>query len=119
MKPDPVTFVVVLNACVRAGFFEFTRSYYELMRKGYGMMPNFQHNVCIIDLFARYGQIDKAIEMIKKMPICSNAATWNIMLNACNNWGNLEFARKVFKHASVEKNSVTYVLMSHVCAGGK
>jgi pentatricopeptide repeat protein len=96
VKPDPITFVVVLGACARGGLVRSTRTYYELMSKDYGLTPSFQHNICIVDLFLRSGRADQALEMTRKMAVGWNSAAWNCMLRACRSWGNSEFARKVF-----------------------
>ena len=118
IKPDLVSFIIVLNTCSRIGLFQKGQSYFEAMSKDYGIVPIIEHHICMVDALGRIGELNGALSMIKKMPFCPNIVTWHSMLNACRNWGNVDIGKEAFKHAlCLDRNdSASYALMSHVYA---
>ena len=118
VKPDPVTFIIVLNTCSRTGLYSKGKSYFEAMSDEYGIMPIREHHSCILDLLGRVGQLDKVIGLMKEMPVCPNIAMWHSVLSSCKKWGNVEFAKKAFEHAVhlVKNDAASYVFMSQVYA---
>lgn len=118
VKPDLVTFLVVLNACSSTGLSHKSGTYFEAMTKDFGIFPALEHHSCVIDLLCRGGNLDKAVSAIMKMPFCPNLVVWNSMLSACKSWGNKELALQAFQKALCldEKDSAAYVLVSHIFA---
>eukprot|EP00250_Pteridium_aquilinum_P016296 c23034_g6_i2 orf=2-916(+) len=47
IKPDPVTFLIVLNACSRKGLFNKCETYFEAMCKDCGIFPTLEHHSCM------------------------------------------------------------------------
>ena len=121
IKPDPVTFIVVLSACSRTGLLSKSWTYFEAMSRDYGISPMYEHHNCMVDVHGRSGQLDGAFDMIGKLSFCGNAEIWHSMMGACRNLGNVEVGKQVFEHAmcSNGKDSVAYVLMSQICAESK
>ena len=64
--PNPVTFLVVLNACSHTGMVDKGQTYCEAMTENYGIYPLVGHQICMVDLFSSAGQLDEAIELVKK-----------------------------------------------------
>ena len=118
LKPDLVTFIIVLNACSRTGLCHKSQTYFQAMSRDYGINPTLQHHGCMIDLFGRWGQVDEAIIMIKRMPFCANLAIWNTVLGACRNLGKEGLGKEAFVNAIQldDGDSAAYVLMSHIFA---
>ncbi|KAL5744195.1 hypothetical protein ACOSP7_027038 [Xanthoceras sorbifolium] len=84
------------------------------MEENYGLVPEMEHYACIVDLFARVGLLDDAMEFIRKMPIEPGEVIWQTLLGACRVHGNIKLgefaARKVL---SIRPDSATYVLLSN------
>jgi pentatricopeptide repeat protein len=98
VKPNPVTFLVVLNACSRKGLFGKCQTYFEAMSKEHGLAPTVEHLSCIVDLLGRAGHIHNALMMAKRMPFAPNAVLWHSILGACRSSGNVSFGEHVFEH---------------------
>lgn len=121
VKPDSIMFVVILNVCSRMGFLNESETYFQAMSKDYGIVPMREHHFCMVDLLAREGYLDKAVEMISESPYCSDLVPWHTLLSACKRFGNVKFGKHAFDNAVHldEKNAVPFVLMSQILAGGK
>ncbi|KAI6692700.1 hypothetical protein NL676_020410 [Syzygium grande] len=72
MKPNDMTYIVVLQACGHAGLVaEGKRVFHELVNSRM-LIPKIEHYGCIVDLLGRAGLLDEAYEVIKSMPIKPN-----------------------------------------------
>lgn len=118
VKPDPVAFVVVLNACSRSGFLNKSETYFHVMSKIHGIVPILEHHSCMLDLLGRVGQLEKALVLLRQMPCDPNLVVWRSVLGACKSLGNAELGKQAFEHAVCldEKDSAAYAFMSHLCA---
>jgi pentatricopeptide repeat protein len=115
IRPDPVAFVVLLNACSRAGSVEKSRSYYEAMSASYGIVPSLEHHACVMNLFSRTGRLQKAAEMVEDMGFCWNRVMLQTMLSGCRYWGNMELGKDVFQSAiELEKDDQDSGLYTHL-----
>lgn len=83
VKPDEVTYIVVLTACSHAGLVEEGRSCFVSMEKEHGLTPNIEHYVCMIDLLGRAGLLSEAEEFIRKMPRWHDGRLWAALLSSC------------------------------------
>ncbi|KAH7289675.1 hypothetical protein KP509_30G013800 [Ceratopteris richardii] len=99
IKPDPVTFVIVLSACRRAGLLLKSQTYFEVMSKGFGIYPMPDHHNCMVNLLGHAGDLDMAITIIRKMPYHPSLKVWHTFLKACRNCGSMEFGRLAFQDA--------------------
>ena len=97
-KPDPITFLSILNSCSHAGLIEKGQTYYHVMAQVYGIIPNILHYACFIDVLGRAGQLDKVEAMILRIPFCPNTGLWLSMLGSCKKWCNADLGRYAFKH---------------------
>ena len=64
---DCVMFLKVLSVCSRGGSVSTRERCFKAKEK-YGLSPTPEHYKCVIDLFARSGQLDEAIAMLETMP---------------------------------------------------
>jgi pentatricopeptide repeat protein len=99
IKPDSVSFVVILNACSQANLSEVSQVHFEAMEARYEVSPTIEHYTCMIDLLSRSGQLEKALSMIGDSPCCPDLVVWHTILGACKEWGNSELGRQAFLHA--------------------
>ncbi|KAI5059804.1 hypothetical protein GOP47_0026123 [Adiantum capillus-veneris] len=97
VKPDPIAFVVVLNACSRRGLSNKSETYFQAMGKEHGIVPIREHHSCILDLLVRIGQLDKAVAMIRQLPCGPNLVMWRTVLGACMSLGNSKVGKQAFE----------------------
>jgi pentatricopeptide repeat protein len=119
IRPDSVTFSLLLNACSRTGSSEKSRAYFKTMSEDFAIVPTLEHLNSVIDLLCRAGQLGDAEAVMDKMPFWPDLVVWHSILSACRNCGNRRLAKKAFKNILHldGSNSAAYVLMSYICAG--
>ncbi|KAI4375664.1 hypothetical protein MLD38_013511 [Melastoma candidum] len=91
--PTHITFISVLSACAHVGLVEEGKRYFKSMIEEFGIEPREEHFSALVDLVARYGQLDEAMSIIAEMPLQPNAAVWGALLSACRVHNNVELAR--------------------------
>ncbi|KAK1415633.1 hypothetical protein QVD17_31417 [Tagetes erecta] len=100
IEPNAVTFLCVLTACSHGGLLEKGEYYFELMKKS-NIEPDVSHYVTMVDLLGRAGQLDRAVNFIKQLPIEPTSAIWGALLGACRMHKNMELgayaAERVFE----------------------
>ncbi|PSS33534.1 Pentatricopeptide repeat-containing protein [Actinidia chinensis var. chinensis] len=118
VRPDGITFISILYACSHAGLIEEGCGYFNKMREMYGIEPAIEHYGCMVDLYGRSGQLQKAYEFVTQMPISPNAIIWRTLLGACSIHNNVELAEQVKKRLVDldPNNSSDHVLLSNIYA---
>ncbi|XP_028751515.1 pentatricopeptide repeat-containing protein At1g77170, mitochondrial-like [Neltuma alba] len=118
VKPNHVTFVGVLSACVHGGTVEEGRFYFDMMRNIYGITPRLQHYGCMVDLLGRAGLLSEARKMVEEMPMKPNAVVWGCLMGACEKYGNVDMADWVAKHLQELEpwNDGAFVVLSNIYA---
>ncbi|XP_061371564.1 pentatricopeptide repeat-containing protein At2g22410, mitochondrial-like [Gastrolobium bilobum] len=118
-QPSPGAFVGVLLACAHAGLVDEGLEYFETMEKVYGVTPEKKHYGCVVDLLSRSGNLQRAYEFIKTMPMAPDDVVWRILLSASQVHGNIPLA-EIATNKLLEldpSNSGNYVLSSNTYAG--
>lgn len=119
VRPSHGTFVGILLACAHAGLVDRGLEHFESMEKVYGLTPEMKHYGCVVDLLSRSGNLQRAYEFIKKMPMAPDAIVWRILLSASQVHGNIPLA-EIATNKLLEldpSNSGNYVLSSNTYAG--
>uniref|UniRef100_A0A2P2PKS3 Pentatricopeptide repeat-containing protein At1g33350 n=1 Tax=Rhizophora mucronata TaxID=61149 RepID=A0A2P2PKS3_RHIMU len=83
VKPDEITFVGLLNACIHGGLVEKGRFYFQMMTKEYRIEPQIEHYGCLIDVLGRAGRFAEALEVVSGMKIKPDEVVWASLLNGC------------------------------------
>ncbi|XP_058076389.1 pentatricopeptide repeat-containing protein At5g66520-like [Magnolia sinica] len=120
VRPDGVTFVGVLTACSHVGLVNKGREYFDLMTQIYHISPEFEHYGCMVDLLGRMGCLFEAEELVRTMPVKTDASVWGALLNACRIHGNVEMGMRVGR-ILVEldpQNCGRYTLLYNMFADG-
>lgn len=94
LVPDQVSFSAALIACNHAGLLDKGVEYLNKMRTHYGMVPDLGHYACVIELYARNGNLKKARNLIEEIPYTANHVIWSSFLSFCNAHGNVELAKE-------------------------
>ncbi|KAG4949697.1 hypothetical protein GLYMA_15G195800v4 [Glycine max] len=122
VKLDQVTFLGLLTACVNSGLVSKGKEIFKEMVEIYGCQPSQEHHACMVDLLGRAGQIDEANEIIKTVPLESDARVYGPLLSACKIHSETRVAELAAeKLINMEpKNAGNYVLLSNIyAAAGK
>ncbi|PSR88284.1 Pentatricopeptide repeat-containing protein [Actinidia chinensis var. chinensis] len=115
-KPDGITFIGVLCACSHMGLVEDGFSYFHSMTDEYTIMPQIEHYGCMVDLLARAGRLDQAVDFVQKMPTEADGIIWTALLGACWSYKNIRMAELALQRLiELEpKNPANYVMLSNI-----
>ncbi|XP_024992845.1 pentatricopeptide repeat-containing protein At4g33990 [Cynara cardunculus var. scolymus] len=118
VQPDTITFISLLSACSHSGLVEQGERFFNLMQHDYGIKPSLKHYGCLVDLLGRAGQLEKAYNFIKSMPLQPDASVWGALLGACRIYGNAELGKVASDRLlEVDPDNVGYyVLLSNIYA---
>ena len=97
IKPDCVTYLSILSACSHMGLVDMGHIYFNFMVEEYSVGPALEHYTCIIDLLGRTGNVDCALDTLKKMHYPADVVLWHAVLDASRKLGHLELARMVYE----------------------
>lgn len=117
-KPDHISFVGVLSACMHAGLVERGLELFHSIVNDHELEHTPDHYACVVDLLSRAGLFGKVVAMVKNLPVKLNKFAWASLLNGCRIHRNVTFARcaaeELFK---IEPwNPATYVTLANVYA---
>ncbi|KAG6603840.1 Pentatricopeptide repeat-containing protein, partial [Cucurbita argyrosperma subsp. argyrosperma] len=118
IKPNKITFSGILAACTHGGLVEEGRTYFEIMKKELGIVPESQHCASMVGLLGRAGLFEEAILFIKNMEVNPDSAVWGALLNACCIHQEVKLGESVAKRLlfSNSRNGGFFVLMSNLYA---
>ncbi|XP_073006932.1 pentatricopeptide repeat-containing protein At4g19191, mitochondrial [Typha latifolia] len=118
LKPNHVTFLAVLQACVHGGLLEKGWSYFHMMSEMYGIVPRLEHYASMIDLLGRQGRLNEALDFIKSMPLEPDSGVWGALLGACISRSETDIgeyvANRLFELEP--QTAVSYVGMANIYA---
>ncbi|KAL8168147.1 hypothetical protein V2J09_009646 [Rumex salicifolius] len=119
LKPNAGTFLGVLYSCSHSGKVEKGRQIFHAMREKL-LSPQLEHYACYIDLLARVGCIEEAIEVVINMPMEPNNYVWGALLSGCLAHSRTELAQEISRNlvGKDPENPGGYVMLSNVMASG-
>ncbi|XP_062078467.1 pentatricopeptide repeat-containing protein At4g30700 [Humulus lupulus] len=116
VAPTGVTFLSILYACSHAGLVREGDNIFKSMVHDHGFEPLAEHYACMVDILGRAGQVEQALEFIRKMPVEPGVVVWGSLLGACMTHKNHSIARvaseKLFELDP--GNTGYYVLLSNI-----
>lgn len=120
LQPNSITFVGLLNVCKHRGLTNEGREIFHKMVKEYEIVPDLEHYGCLVDLLARAGFIDEALDVVSNMPMQPDVVIWRSLVDACckNNAG-FELSGALATQIAESNGSIdsgAYVLISRVYA---
>ncbi|KAF3791234.1 Pentatricopeptide repeat-containing protein [Nymphaea thermarum] len=95
VKPDDITFVGLLTGCAHAGLVEESEVFFKSMSSDFGVKPKFAHYWCLIDLYTRSGNQEKAFEVVKNMPMEAPSSIWGAIFAVARIYGETEVGEYV------------------------
>ncbi|XP_030953018.1 pentatricopeptide repeat-containing protein At5g04780, mitochondrial-like [Quercus lobata] len=118
VPPNHITLVSVLCACNHAGLVTEARHYFNSMEELFGIEPMQEHYACMIDLLARAGKLNEAMELMNMMPFQANGSVWGALLGAARIHKNVhlgQHAAKMLLTLEPEKSG-THILLANIYA---
>lgn len=118
LSPDAVTFSSVLSACSHSGLVDEGEHFFASMRTTFGIKPDIEHYMCMVNLYGHAGHLGKAVAAIKQMPSSDYSVIWSALLAACCKWSDVNVGRWAFNHAiQVDKSDAApYICMAKLYA---
>ncbi|XP_057466229.1 putative pentatricopeptide repeat-containing protein At3g08820 [Actinidia eriantha] len=118
LHPNSGTFLGVLCACSHSGVLETGRQIFLDMSQSFFIRPKLEHYACYVDLLARMGHVEEALEVVNSMPFEPNDFVWGALLGGCLLHNRLELAQHISKMlVKVDpQNSAGYVMLSNAFA---
>lgn len=115
LTPDMVTFIGVLCACTHMGLVDKGLTYFHSM-DNYNIRPQIEHYGCVVDLYARAGRLDEALDFVKKMPVKADSIIWACLLGACRIYKRVEIAELALEQLiELEPgNPANYLMLSNI-----
>ncbi|XP_024538370.1 pentatricopeptide repeat-containing protein At2g29760, chloroplastic-like [Selaginella moellendorffii] len=118
--PDGVTFLSILSACCHAGLVDRAEHVFRVvMCQECGIVPSVQHYTCMVDLFGRANQLDKALRLVEEMPHKPDKVTWLSLLSASRTWKNAGVGKVAFEKVMTfdKEEAAAYSLMANLMGG--
>ncbi|CAD6336283.1 unnamed protein product [Miscanthus lutarioriparius] len=118
VKPDSVTLLAVLSGYSHGGLVDEGLDMFDHIVKEQSTLLNIEHYGCVIDLLGRSGQLQKALNLIEKMPFQPTRPIWGSLLGACRVHTNVHVGEFVAqKLLDIEpENAGNYVILSNIYA---
>ncbi|KAD7117897.1 hypothetical protein E3N88_05165 [Mikania micrantha] len=118
IAPNNVTLVSVLCACNHAGLVTQAKQYFESMESVFGIKPTQEHYACMIDILARAGKLDEAMDLVNNMPFEANASVWGALLGAARTHKNVDLGQTAAQKLMLldPEKSGTHVLLANLYA---
>ncbi|KAL5705869.1 hypothetical protein ACHQM5_024104 [Ranunculus cassubicifolius] len=116
IRPDEITFMLVLYACSHGGLVDNGIEYFYSMSKTYGIEPQLGHYICLVDLLGRAGRLKEALEVIEKMHFRPNALIFKTLLGSCKVHKNVALGEDMATRALEldPSDPAVYVLLANI-----
>ncbi|KAL4203598.1 hypothetical protein AMTRI_Chr01g104760 [Amborella trichopoda] len=88
VKPDNVTFVGILVACISEGMVDIGRWFFNSMSEKHCVIPRVEHYALMVELFGRNGCMDELKDFIGALPFEPTPAMWMLVSECCRNHGD-------------------------------
>lgn len=118
VRPNRVTFVGILHACSHMGLVDDGWNFFTRMTEEYKIVPEIEHYGCMVDLLSRAGQLDKALEFIRTMPVEPNSVVWGALLGGARVHNRVDMGEEAIRHLTQldPLNDGYYVVLSNIYA---
>ncbi|KAH7571225.1 hypothetical protein JRO89_XS04G0002800 [Xanthoceras sorbifolium] len=99
LKPNSITFLGLLCGCSHQGLVEEGVEYFHIMVSRFNLKPGIKHYGCLVDLYGRAGQLDKALQVIKTSSLSQDdPVMWRTLLGSCKIHRNVEIGEIAMKN---------------------
>ncbi|KAL9652962.1 hypothetical protein ABK040_015477 [Willaertia magna] len=106
---NEIVFITILNILAESNLVNEALDIFNLMKFKYKIKPLAAHYNCLIKLFSKNENFDKAFEILNKMKdegVTPDNNTYSILLNDCKNHSILKEILNSIEQSNIEKNSI-------------
>ncbi|CAN6202271.1 unnamed protein product [Urochloa humidicola] len=116
VHPNDVAFTSILSTCSHTGMVTAGKKYFHSMAQHFNITPSMKHYACMVDVLARAGNLEQALEFIDKMPMQADVSVWGAFLHGCRLHSRLQFGEEAIKRMMVlhPERPDLYVLISNL-----
>ncbi|KAK4771068.1 hypothetical protein SAY87_031600 [Trapa incisa] len=93
--PNKGTFTSLLSACSQSGLVTEGLHYFYHMFREFGVEPDAEHRVCVVDMLGRLGELQEAYRFIMQMKPHMESGPLGALLTWCNFHRNIDLGREV------------------------
>ncbi|GAV74548.1 PPR domain-containing protein/PPR_2 domain-containing protein [Cephalotus follicularis] len=118
IEPNEVIFTSILTACSHTGMVREGWKYFNSMCQDYNFLPSMKHYACMVDLLARAGRLEEALDFIQNMPIKPDVSLFGAFLHGCGLYSRFDLGQvAVNKMLELHPDKACYyVLMCNMYA---
>ncbi|CAN1321398.1 Pentatricopeptide repeat-containing protein At2g03380, mitochondrial [Linum perenne] len=69
LQPNEAVFTAILSACSHTGMIDQGWKVFNSMCKDHNFVPSVKHYACMVDLLARDGRLEEAMEFLERVPV--------------------------------------------------
>lgn len=113
-QPDRITLLGVLLACNYGNLVDEGMRIFSSMEKEYGIVPEDEHYLCIVDMLSRSGKLKEAMDVITEMPNEPSFMLWRSVLRGSDIHGDLKLVESVAERMMELKpaSSLPYLVLA-------
>lgn len=110
------TFIAILTSCSHGGLVDKGMECFRTMSKKYGVEPNMDHYICVIDMLGRAGRLTDAHNVLQEMTFQPNSVAWMTLLSACLAHGNAQVGEIAARKLRILEpdNVASFVMLANV-----
>ncbi|KAH0658278.1 hypothetical protein KY289_027026 [Solanum tuberosum] len=98
VTPDAVTFLSLISSCNHAGLMDEGLKLLHLMALEYGIKPQMDHYINVVDLLGRAGRLEDAYNFIQNLEVEPERGVWLCLLSACRVHQNVKLGEIAAKN---------------------
>ncbi|GLT50166.1 hypothetical protein SLA2020_236730 [Shorea laevis] len=116
--PNSLTFTSALSACNHSGLVEEGLKLFHSISNDFGLAPRMEHYACVVDMLARAGRLEDALNFIHEMPLEPNKRIWGALLAACQECQNVNIGKVAAEHLIClePEHAGHYITLSNIYA---
>ncbi|CAK7326160.1 unnamed protein product [Dovyalis caffra] len=97
LKPNEEIFTSILSACSRTGMVGEGWRLFSTICQDYNLVPSKKHYTCMVDLLARAGRLEEALDFIQKMPVQPDVSLFGAFLHGCGLHSRFDLGEVAFR----------------------
>ncbi|KAL2906675.1 hypothetical protein RDABS01_005385 [Bienertia sinuspersici] len=112
VEPNEVIFTAVLSACSHTGNVGEGWKYFTSMCRKHNFIPTMKHYACMVDILARAGKLEEAVDFIEKMPIQPDISVLGAFVHGCSLHSQFELGEIAAKRMlNMHPNEACYYVL--------
>lgn len=118
VEPNEVVFTTILAACSHSGMVGEGSRLFNLMCGELNFVPSMKHYACMVDMLARAGNLEEALDFIERMPVQPSVSVFGAFLHGCGLHSRFELGGAAIKKMLElhPDEACYYVLVSNLYA---